>query len=321
MRASVSPVWFFSLLWGIVTKSTGGAFLRDRQRRPVFFLPLKKLFQAGHSDCIEARSRYSCDRNALPDRLRCERVSRLLSAPRSRDAPLSAPSFARSVLFASASDSEPEQEQVMASAAHSLEPPSGPGSSSTEETDRKKKNSSRKKVTSPRISSVGVKKARESKKRRGGKGEEKKNQDSGALQKSWRGDGEQVEVEIPVSVEGGNDEQRTELRIVVLWRCARCGALFEKERGLHIHAAQKHNREGQGDSEKGRDLCIHHRVEKDCSICRPRIKVWARCEHGRQRSKCKECGGSSICEHGRQRSRCKECRSTRLHLKKSPRRK
>ena len=31
------------------------------------------------------------------------------------------------------------------------------------------------------------------------------------------------------------------------------------------------------------------------------------CEHDRQRSKCKECGGSSICEHGRQRNTCKEC--------------
>ena len=37
------------------------------------------------------------------------------------------------------------------------------------------------------------------------------------------------------------------------------------------------------------------------------------CEHGRQRSQCKECGGGSICEHGRQRSRCKECvRSSRV---------
>ena len=30
------------------------------------------------------------------------------------------------------------------------------------------------------------------------------------------------------------------------------------------------------------------------------------CEHGRERSKCKECGGASICEHGRMRSKCKE---------------
>ena len=35
------------------------------------------------------------------------------------------------------------------------------------------------------------------------------------------------------------------------------------------------------------------------------------CEHGRQRSQCKECGGASICEHGRRRSNCKECRGTR----------
>ena len=35
-------------------------------------------------------------------------------------------------------------------------------------------------------------------------------------------------------------------------------------------------------------------------------KGW-RCEHGRVRSQCKECGGASICEHGRVRSTCKEC--------------
>ena len=31
------------------------------------------------------------------------------------------------------------------------------------------------------------------------------------------------------------------------------------------------------------------------------------CEHNRQRSRCKECGGSQICEHNRRRSQCKEC--------------
>eukprot|EP00964_Phaeocystis_antarctica_P157103 scaffold127133_cov51-Phaeocystis_antarctica.AAC.1 len=31
------------------------------------------------------------------------------------------------------------------------------------------------------------------------------------------------------------------------------------------------------------------------------------CPHGRQLSKCKDCGGSSFCEHGRRRSVCKEC--------------
>ena len=34
-------------------------------------------------------------------------------------------------------------------------------------------------------------------------------------------------------------------------------------------------------------------------------KHW-RCEHGRRRSRCKECGGGAICDHGRRRSRCKE---------------
>ena len=40
---------------------------------------------------------------------------------------------------------------------------------------------------------------------------------------------------------------------------------------------------------------------------RSRCKVCSACPHGRQRSRCKECGGGSICEHNRVRCECKEC--------------
>ena len=67
--------------------------------------------------------------------------------------------------------------------------------------------------------------------------------------------------------------------------------------------------------------CEHGRERyrcKDCggsSFCehgrqRSRCKDYGGggiCEHGRQRNKCKVCGGSSFCEHGRQRTRCEEC--------------
>ena len=36
------------------------------------------------------------------------------------------------------------------------------------------------------------------------------------------------------------------------------------------------------------------------------------CPHGRQRSKCKQCGGSGICQHGRERRRCKECGGSQI---------
>jgi len=39
----------------------------------------------------------------------------------------------------------------------------------------------------------------------------------------------------------------------------------------------------------------------------PKKRIRKLCEHKRQRSKCKDCGGSSICEHQRQRSKCKDC--------------
>ena len=49
--------------------------------------------------------------------------------------------------------------------------------------------------------------------------------------------------------------------------------------------------------------CNHGRVRSRCKECGGA----SICEHGRRRSSCKECGGASICEHGRERSACKEC--------------
>ena len=51
--------------------------------------------------------------------------------------------------------------------------------------------------------------------------------------------------------------------------------------------------------------CPHGRHRSRCKECGGS----SICEHGRRRSECKECGGGSICEHGRRRSRCKECGS------------
>ena len=49
--------------------------------------------------------------------------------------------------------------------------------------------------------------------------------------------------------------------------------------------------------------CEHGRVRNRCKECGGA----GVCEHGRERRKCKECGGADLCEHGRQRNRCKEC--------------
>jgi hypothetical protein len=50
---------------------------------------------------------------------------------------------------------------------------------------------------------------------------------------------------------------------------------------------------------------------KTCKKCREYDKKQRTekytCEHGKRRSRCKDCGGASICEHGRQRSVCKDC--------------
>jgi hypothetical protein len=49
---------------------------------------------------------------------------------------------------------------------------------------------------------------------------------------------------------------------------------------------------------------------KTCQVCRDRYnknRKRKKCEHGRQKYRCKDCGGVSICEHGRRRNTCKDC--------------
>ena len=54
--------------------------------------------------------------------------------------------------------------------------------------------------------------------------------------------------------------------------------------------------------------CEHGRQKsicRDCGGC-------GICEHGREKSKCRECGGSQICEHDRQKSQCRDCGGSQI---------
>ena len=51
--------------------------------------------------------------------------------------------------------------------------------------------------------------------------------------------------------------------------------------------------------------CRKIREDSKCGEHKPRHFI--KCPHNRQKSKCKECGGSSICEHNRIKSSCKDC--------------
>jgi len=50
-------------------------------------------------------------------------------------------------------------------------------------------------------------------------------------------------------------------------------------------------------------ICEHKKERSRCKDCGgSRI-----CQHQRERRRCRECGGSAICEHKRERSRCRDC--------------
>jgi hypothetical protein len=74
----------------------------------------------------------------------------------------------------------------------------------------------------------------------------------------------------------------------------------------------KHERCGKCKSWRLPSLFLNEagRRLKTCQSCRDRAKIRReanKCEHKRQRSSCKECGGSCICEHKKRRNRCIDC--------------
>lgn len=47
-------------------------------------------------------------------------------------------------------------------------------------------------------------------------------------------------------------------------------------------------------------------VFEEVLLCKP-VTIAKKCEHGKRKTRCVECGGSEICEHKKRRSRCAEC--------------
>jgi hypothetical protein len=48
-------------------------------------------------------------------------------------------------------------------------------------------------------------------------------------------------------------------------------------------------------------LCIHLLTKTECKKCK------YKCEHNKERSRCRDCGGRAFCDHGRIKSQCRDC--------------
>ena len=53
----------------------------------------------------------------------------------------------------------------------------------------------------------------------------------------------------------------------------------------------------------GSGLCQHGKEKRWCKECGGS----GLCQHGKRKAQCKECGGSDLCHHGKLRAQCKEC--------------
>jgi hypothetical protein len=97
-----------------------------------------------------------------------------------------------------------------------------------------------------------------------------------------------------------------------LKKCSGCGSTM-------LLSFFKINRKGEynktciqcGETRKKRNekyKCEHGRIKSKCREC----KGGSICPHAREKSQCKECGGSQICPHDRIKSRCKECKGSSI---------
>eukprot|EP00960_Hanusia_phi_P059764 764280-Hanusia_phi.AAC.9 len=82
-------------------------------------------------------------------------------------------------------------------------------------------------------------------------------------------------------------------------------------KGMHTgsHKLCIHNRQKSECREcGGSQICPHNRRKRQCKDC-----VGSQiCQHMRRKSRCKDCNGSQICQHQRIRSTCKECRGSQI---------
>lgn len=89
-------------------------------------------------------------------------------------------------------------------------------------------------------------------------------------------------------------------------RCIKCLDYSKKwQRKNKDKYKCEHNRKKSRCKEcGGSSICEHNRIKSSCRECPNASQI---CEHNRQKSQCKDCKGGSICEHNRVKSQCKEC--------------
>ncbi len=88
-------------------------------------------------------------------------------------------------------------------------------------------------------------------------------------------------------------------------KCRECRGEGEAagRQGRGREEPETHGREKRAKTTQPRKQCPHGRRKSECGDC----GGTSICEHRKIRARCKDCGEASICEHNRERSRCKDC--------------
>jgi len=88
-----------------------------------------------------------------------------------------------------------------------------------------------------------------------------------------------------------------------------CDECRVKQKAVRERYKCEHNRQKNRCKECGGcGICEHNRQKILCKECGGS----GICEHNKRKSQCKDCGGSQICEHNKRKSKCKDCRGSEI---------
>ena len=87
--------------------------------------------------------------------------------------------------------------------------------------------------------------------------------------------------------------------------CKCCSRCQEKSRNQRIKTLCEHGRQKCRCKDcGGKSICEHGRRGNECSLCPNASQI---CEHGTRQVRCILCGGNYVCEHNKRKDNCRKC--------------
>jgi hypothetical protein len=100
-------------------------------------------------------------------------------------------------------------------------------------------------------------------------------------------------------------QEVSQFKIVKGTVCKTCNRCLEKSKAQRLRSLCEHGRQKCRCKDcGGKSICEHGRRGIECSLCPNASQI---CEHGTKKDRCILCGGNYVCEHNKRKDNCRKC--------------